>query len=147
MASPSQQSAPLISYASVMQCHIKARGGVLSYVADLMDVKLAHESGDKPVNTFCGDAKRGGLSGFSNGPFQTVVTFSTAIRIEGSPQFSFIEAMRNKQTLTIYGQIEGDTTGRRAKYEGRVLRADWDFGLEKPSSQAVTIHCGAPSFD
>jgi hypothetical protein len=143
----SQQSQPLISFASVMQVHVKPRGGRLQYVADLHNCKLAHAKGNKPVNTFSGNARKGGLAGFSKGPFETVITFETAIRIEGAPQFSFVQSMANDEFLTIYGQIEGDTSGKRVRYEGQILRADWDFGLDKPSNESVTIHCGAPTFD
>jgi hypothetical protein len=142
-----KQPQPLIFYASIMEVHVKAsRGGQLVYVADINEVTIKTSNGAQPVDTFGGDNKKGGLSGFSKGPVHSVLNFKSATRVEGAPEFDWLTAVAEHTLLTLYGFIVGDQNGKRRKYEGMPLTTDENFGLGKPSMNDIQIHCGRPSF-
>ena len=142
-----RQPQPLLFYASVMEVHVKpSRGGRMQYVSDIYEVSIKTSNGASPVDTFGGDNKKGGLSGFSKGPVHSIITFKSATRVEGAPEFSWIDAVADHQILTLFGFIVGDQNGKRRKYEGMPLTNDETFGLGKPSMNDIQIHCGRPSF-
>lgn len=141
------QSAPLIFYASIMEVHIKpSRSGRMQYVADIYEVEIETNNGATPVDTFGGNQRKGGLSGFAKGAVHTILGFKSATRVEGTPDFDWLDAIVNHTILTLYGTIVGDTTGRRRRYEGMPLTDKEGFGLSKPSMNDIRIHCGPPTY-
>ncbi len=140
------QSAPLIFYASIMEVHMKpSRGGKLEYVADLIEVEIETSNNAQPVDTFGGNNKKGGLSGFSKGAVHSIIGFKAATRVEGAPDFNWLDVIVNQTILTMFGTIVGDTTGKRRRYEGMALTDKEGFGLSKPSMNDIRMHCGPPS--
>lgn len=140
------QGSPLIFYASIMEVHVKpSRGGVLQYVGDINGVTIKTSNGSSPVMTFGAQNKRGGLGGFTKGPVESVITFKSATRIEGTPEFNWLDAIVNHTLLTLKGAILGDTSGKKRTYEGMAITLDEDFGLGKPSAADIQIHCGPPA--
>ncbi len=138
---------PLLYYASTMEVHIKvSRGGKLTYVADINEVDIDLRNNAQAVHTFGADGKRGGLGGFSKGPVETIITFKSATRVEGAPEFDWMDAVINHKYLTLIGFIQGDTSGKRRKYEGMPLTNKETFGLGKPSMADIQLHCGRPDF-
>lgn len=142
-----QQGEPLIFYASTMEVHVKpSRSGRLQYVSDISEVELNMTNGSQPVDTFGAQNKKGGLAGFTKGPVHTIITFKTATRVEGAPEFSWIDAVNGHTILTIKGYIVGDASGKKRTYEGMPLSSQESFGLGKPSMNNIQIHCGPPAF-
>ena len=142
-----KQPQPMLFFASIMEVHVKAsRGGVLYYVGDINKVQLKLANGAQAVDTFGGDNKQGGLSGFSKGSVHTIVTFDSFTRVEQADlEFDWITAVSDQTLLTIIGRIVGDTSGRRRRYEGMPTNLDEDFGLGKPNMNQIGVHCGRPT--
>jgi len=142
------QGDPLIFYASVMHVHVKAsRSGRLQYVADINEVTIKTGNGSTPVDTFGAQSKKGGLAGFTRGPVHSVINFKSATRIEGTPEFDWLDAITNYTLLTLKGYIMGDTSGKKRMYEGMPISSDENFGLGKPAMNDIQIHCGPPVVD
>lgn len=140
-------SQPLLQYASIMEVHLKpSLGGKLQYVSDLNDVELDISNGSQAVHTFGADEKKGGLGGFSRGAVETIVAFKSATRIEGAPEFDWVDAIVNFKILTLLGYIVGDTSGKRVQLEGMPQTIKQGFGLGKPSMADIRIHCGRPKY-
>ncbi len=128
---------PLVTYVSKMEVHLQADGGPLVYMGDIMRCRISSKSGDNPVNTFGGAEGKGGLSGFSDGPFESMINFDKAVPRLGE-DFNLLDAMLNHRNVTVRGTVGT----KRREYQGRCLSTEEEFDLTKASTNAVQIHCG-----
>lgn len=135
----------LVQYISKMDVHIQSTApdgsssGPLVYLGDIYSVKINTKSNDNPVATFGGAKGKGGIAGYSDGYIETDITFDKAVPRAGE-NFDILQVMVNHATVVLFGTVGA----KRRKYEGRIMTKGEDFGLNKASADAITIHCGEP---
>jgi len=129
----------LVKYVSKMEIHLQSEGGKLTYMGDIQRVRISSKSGDNAVHTFGGAGGKGGLAGFTDGPFETEITFTKAVPKAGE-EFDLLQVMLDHKNVVVKGKVGK----KRRTYEGRIMTNEEDFDLQKASTSDVRIVCGEP---